>query len=245
MKTRILVSDDSNEHLRTLAHQLQDSGMPEQTQIIYQGRNTIGVLDGLCIKSYKRLGVIKGLIYSFFRLPKAERAYFAAERLRELGIDTPAPRVLVICNKGGRVNRSYYVCDYYDGWETLRGVEKRSDFKALAVALAAFMKDIHSKGVLLKDFSQGNVLFRKDGEGNFHFAVVDINRIRFGVEDRSRLLSAFGKILDTHDGIVTLAQEYAKGTPYTAEDLVAIFDSTQRRLFRNKRIKNYFRKNKR
>ena len=244
MNTKVLITNNNDESLRQLAHQLEHHGMPREAQIIYQGRNTIGVVDGRCIKSFKKPGLLKGFIYNYFRLPKAERAFFAGTKLNELGIRTPEPRALVICKHNGQLERSYYVCDYYEGWTTLRGVEARKDFGELAKALATFMKEIHSKGVYFKDFSQGNVLFRKTSEG-FEFAVVDINRIRFDVTDRTVLLDSFGKVLDTREGMKQLAEEYAKGTPYAAEDLVDIYDRTQRRLFRNKHIKNFFRKNKR
>lgn len=244
MKTRILIADNQNETLRRLGHTLQKKGMPDEATIIYSARNQIGVIDGFCIKSYKRPGRLKGIIYGLFRHPKAERAFFAAGRLREMGIDTPAPRALIICSSALHITRSYYVCDYYEGWETLRGVEKRRDFNDLARALADLMKKIHSNGVLLKDFSMGNILFHKTDDGEFRFALVDINRIRFGVNDRHRLLSSFGKILDTREGVEVLAREYAKGTPYIPEDLVEIYDRTQASILRNRRFKNLFRKNK-
>lgn len=245
MNTRVLIADNQNETIRRLARRLLKKGMPEEAEIIYNGRNEIGVVNGLCIKSFKKPGRVKALIYGTVRHPKAERAFFAAGRLRELGIDTPAPRALVICSKGLSISRTYYVCDYYTDYQTLRGVESRADFSELAHALAAFMKKIHAAGVLLKDFSIGNVLFRRNEAGEFEFAVVDINRIRFGVNDRRKLLSAFGKILETREGVQRLAEEYAAGTPFAAEDLVEIYDRTQKSLLRARRFKNFFRKNKR
>lgn len=244
MKTQVLISNNNRESLRQLTHTLEDYGMPPEAKIIYRGRNVIGVAGDVCIKSYKTPGLLKRLIYSFFRHPKAERAYFAAVHLLDLGIDTPMPRALVVVKEKGLLTRSYYVCDYYSGWSNLRGVEKRRDFPELAAALAVFMKKIHSHGVLLKDFSVGNILFRKNDDDIFDFSVVDINRIRFGITDRNRLLSAFGKVLDTRQGMEVLAREYAKGTPYVPEELVGIYDRTQAAILRNRRLKNIFRHSK-
>lgn len=244
MKTQVLISNNNRESLRQLTHTLEDSGIPDDARIIYEARNVIGVVGDLCIKSYKTPGLIKRIIYSYFRHPKAERAFFAAAHLRDMGIDTPTPRILVVVKEKGLLTRSYFACDYYADWATLRGVEKRRDFPELAAALASFMKKIHSQGVLLRDFSPGNILFHKKDDGTFEFSVIDINRIQFGINDRNRLLNAFGKVLDTREGVEVLAREYAKGTPYVPEELVEIYDRAQASIRRNRRFKNLFRKNK-
>ncbi|MDE6197047.1 MAG: lipopolysaccharide kinase InaA family protein [Muribaculaceae bacterium] len=232
-----------HEHLRRLATR----GLPDDATVIYRGRNIVAAsADGeACIKAFRTPGFFKGLIYGFFRKPKAVRAYENAGRLRSLGINTPEPLGAVICRRAGLLRQSFYICRNLRGWSELRGIEKRPDFDRLAAALAAFMLGLHRRGVLMKDFSQGNILFRADSKG-FDFALVDINRMEFGVTDRRRLLDNFGAALDTEEGIRALAEEYVvqahddEDVP-PVDEIVDIFRQRQAFLWRKRRIKERIR----
>ena len=230
-----------------LAERLFSDGMPEGISVIYRGRNTVGVLPGAvpaCIKCFAEPGVVKGAIYGFCRLPKALRAYNNAYELLKLGFDTPQP-IAAVCNTSlGLLKSSYYVCRYAEGLDDLRGAENRANFPELAKALASYMNRLHSSGVLMKDFTQGNVLFRRDESGIYHFTLVDINRVEFGVGDRKRLMSNFGAVLDTADGLAVLAREYAalqSDPPAVEAEIREIYARRQARLWRKRRIKEFIR----
>lgn len=198
--------------VKALLYRLVEQGLTEDYPLIHRGRNRIGLTGGpdpLAVKAYKVRGAFKGYMYGLLRAPKARRAFRNARKLRSLGFDTPEPMGAVCVVDGGRLRESYYVCRYLEGWTFLRRAEERHDFPALARALAAYMDSLHRAGVLMKDFTQGNILFRTDGEGRYHFALVDINRMEFGVHDRRRLMSNFGAVLDTPEGVAVLAREYA------------------------------------
>lgn len=222
-------------------------GMPAEAVEIYRGRNIIAILNDidnpLCIKSYGVPGVIKSFIYGHLRTPKAERAYNNARRLIELGIDTPSPIGMAICRNAIGITRSYYVCLYYTSeWHDLRGIEKRPDFPQLAAALAAFIAQLHEKGVLVKDFSQGNTLFRHNADGTYSFSLIDINRMEFGIHNRRKLLNYFRTTLDTEAGIEVLAREYVRitgGDKSLINTIINIYRRKHRALRRKRILKKF------
>lgn len=230
-----------------LADRLTAQGLTASDRVIYRGRNIVALSDGpdrLCIKSYGRPGLIKGLIYGNMRTPKAKRAYDNAMRLLQLGFDTPEPAACICETSAGRLGRSFFVCRYLDGWSDLRGAEKRPDFAALARALAAYMNRLHAAGVFMKDFTQGNILFRPDGKGDYRFSLIDINRMEFGVTDRRRLMANFGAVLDTAEGLAVLAREYAALQPEreaTEREAIEIYRQRQKKLWRKRHIKEFIR----
>lgn len=239
----------------TLARAIADYGLPDACEIIYHGRNVVALLDnaGLVIKAFRHPGVIRGWIYRWFRVPKSRRSYSNAMRLRELGINTPEPAFAIECyRRNGALGSSYYACSALNGWTELRGAEKRPDFPALAAALAEFIFDIHCKSVLMEDMTPGNILFCKEGD-NFRFALVDINRMRFDVDGWAPLLENFRALLDTEEGTVAVAREYARilkannihpDTDDFVEAARATYSDFQRKLLRRRRFKNFFRHRK-
>lgn len=228
-----------------LLEELAVNGLPTDAAVIYRGRNVVAEVKGFCVKAFATPGLIKGFIYGCLRRPKARRAYENALQLIDMGIDTPRPAGYVLNKSGLLLRESYYVCDMLEGYSELRGIEKRSDFEALAAALAAFMARLHRKGVFFKDFTQGNVLFKKEGD-SYRFALVDINRMEFGVTDRLKLYNNFGSTLDTEAGQRVLARAYSSvvGDPSLADELMAIYRKCQARLWRKRRIKERLRRKK-
>lgn len=222
----------------TLLDNLAVNGLQDDAKVIYRGRNIVAEVDGLCVKAFAVPGAIKSLIYGSMRRPKARRAYENALRLRELDIYTPCPAGYVLNTSGSLLRESYYVCDMLRDYSELRGIEKRPDFDALAAALARFMLDLHRKGVFFKDFTQGNVLFKEEGD-NYRFALVDINRMEFGVTDHRKLYTNFGSTLDTEAGQRTLARHYAAaaGNTALADELMEIYRRRQAKLWSKRRIK--------
>lgn len=215
---------------------LAENGMPEDADIYFRGRNIVArsADGGTSIKAYRKPGFIKGIIYGFFRTPKAKRALINAQKLRELGVNTPEAYACVTRRRAGLLRESYFLCEHLDGWSELRGIEKRTDFHELAHALAEFMLSLHRKGIFVKDFSQGNTLFRKSGE-IYEFTLVDINRMEFGVTNPRTLLQNFQSTLDTLDGLEVLGKEYIALNPvYTIEEIVETYKH-RRKVQRNKR----------
>lgn len=249
---RLFYDESRGAEARSLAHSLLAEGMPADATEIYRARNLVVITaDGrYCIKSYKVPGFAKGCMYGMFRTPKARRAWQNAVELEKAGIATPAPVLALEVRHAGLLGASYFVSDALDAWETLRGVEKRPDFPALARALAAFMLQLHEKGIFMRDFTPGNVLFKQNG-GGYLFCLVDINRMSFGVRDKKVLLKNFGSPLDTREGVVLLAKEFARQSASEADESLAVermamecYDARQNFLKRKRSLKRLFKRKK-
>ena len=68
--------------------------------------------------------------------------------------------------------------------------------------------------------------------------------MEFGVGDRKRLMSNFGAVLDTADGLAVLAREYAalqSDPPAVEAEIREIYARRQARLWRKRRIKEFIR----
>lgn len=105
------------------------------------------------LKQYKRPTRLNQFAYTLFRKSKARRAYEYALRLQQLGFETAHP-LLSTLQEGDEESRKIL-----------------EDF-------AAFIVEMHEKGVFNLDMNPGNVFFYKSGE-KYRFALIDINRIRF------------------------------------------------------------------
>lgn len=194
-------------------------GVPAAARLIYDGpRNKVYVLPlkdsnhAVNIKAFCVPNVFNRLIYGNFRPGKARRAYNNGHRLLSMGIMTPCPLAYIEERKGPIFGHSYFISEQLpDEWHNLRGAHDWPDLDEVASALAGFMVDLHNKGVWMKDFSPGNVMMRRSG-GKIEFALVDINRMEFGVRKRHKLMSNFRSIFDTSDlrPVILLARKYAE-----------------------------------
>lgn len=154
-------------------------------EIIYDERNTLRKVttdDGLvlCIKRYRRPIFINRLIYSFFRLPKAQRAYQNALILQSRSINSPTPVAYIICDKSGLITDSYLVTLYCDYEHLMREftLNYKPELENVIRPFARYTALIHSKDILPTDYSPGNILFRQQGN-DYEFSIIDINRMEF------------------------------------------------------------------
>lgn len=232
-----------------LARAVATHGLPDACEIIHGGRNIAAKLEnaGLVIKAYRVPGFFKAIYYGWFGRAKSSRAYFNALKLAEMGIPTPEPAFAVEeYNRLGMLRRSYYACTYMQDWDTLHGVEQRPDFRILAQALAEFIFRLHSHGVLMMDMGPGNVLFHKNGE-NFEFCLVDINRMRFDVDDWSDLHLNFDHLLDSEEGVIVVARCYIdvmqrNNIHFDTEDFEQQIRLAYRRFFTNRHRRHFLKK---
>ncbi len=82
---------------------------------IKKSRNVIKELEwqgiSVCIKSFKRPTIANQFIYTYFRMGKAKRSFSYANRLLDMGINTPEPIAYVEqFNRLGWLSASYYIC---------------------------------------------------------------------------------------------------------------------------------------
>ncbi|MDR1456170.1 MAG: lipopolysaccharide kinase InaA family protein [Tannerella sp.] len=192
---------------------------------IYRQRNEIKVFETadtiLNIKRYRKPHLPNRVAYTFFRPPKAERAYRYAFRLRELGIDTPEPVAYILLKKNGLLHMSYYVSRQaphdHTMYEFGRGGLAGREY--ILQALAGFTARLHEAGVCHRDYSPGNILFRETPAG-VEFCLVDINRMRFGPVSVREGCAAFARLWGPEPMFRLLAEGYAKARGAEVEPCV-------------------------
>jgi hypothetical protein len=178
-----------------------DRLMPESLEsgpgrdVLRQARNTVWSMahpfaegDWLVIKRacagiwYKRL-------LSLFQPSKARRSWNSACELERRGIATPAPVAFFERPvRHAALVPSYYVCRRFPGSGSVRSAftafaAGAAAFEGLAKgdfyrALAAFIGNLHERGVYHRDLSAGNVLATVR-DGRAVFGVIDTGRARF------------------------------------------------------------------
>lgn len=151
-------------------------------EVIYNARNQIRVIEGpdgqtYVVKRYRQPAFFNRIVYTFFRTPKAVRAYRNAQVLLERGIDTPQPVAYLMC--GSHLIKESYLVTYkapqsamlYEWGDGI--IEGREETMR---AFGRFTAKMHEAGILHLDYSPGNILY----DSNNQFTVVDINRLRLG-----------------------------------------------------------------
>lgn len=204
-------------HLRPWIEQLPEH-FEKEGKIIYNARNQIRIMrasDGseVCVKRFHAPRFLNRLIYSYWRAPKAMRAYENALRLKSAGIGTPEPIAYILNIKNGLLEGSYLICqksvltrNFYEfRHHSLNGYEY------IVSAFARFTAFMHEQGILHKDYSPGNILFDLDEQGQPMFELVDINRMVFGPPvNMATACHNFCRLWGREDFFILLAQEYAK-----------------------------------
>lgn len=207
------VLNPSYEHLRDWVESLPQT-FAQQGEIIYDARNQIRVIEGpdherynvkryCCPKWYNRL------IYTFFRKPKAVRAYTNALLLNQRGIATPEPIAYILCGKGW-LAESYLITrqiDYahrlYEWGDGL--TEGREDVMR---AFGRFTAMMHRQDICHLDYSPGNILYDQVN-GEWQFMVVDINRMRIGAVSVAQGCANMGRLWGEEAVYRCIAEGYA------------------------------------
>lgn len=187
----------------------------QSDEVLHSGRNTIKVCReggiALNVKRYGRPHWFNRIVYSFVRKPKGERAYRNGGRLLAAGFDSPEPVAYVEMRRGGIISDSYFVslqCDYSHRLYELGDADAGSR-RPLLRALARYTAALHEAGFMHLDYSPGNILYETDADGNTHFALVDTNRMAFGLVDLRRGCANFARLWGQPEMFAILADEYA------------------------------------
>lgn len=189
------------------------STFSDEGEVIYKARNEIRRIthEGItfCVKRYHKPRFPNNLIYTFFRQPKAIRAYRNAELLTCEGFSTP--EVVACILQGHPLGYSYLItlCSpltrrFYEFRQ--HGIEGYEPLLDLLGTMAGRMND---RGILHKDFSPGNILFdRIDGE--WKIDLVDINRMYFGPVSIHRGCRNFARLWGDERLLERVARAYAR-----------------------------------
>ena len=214
-------------------------------EVIYNARNQIRVFtlpDGqkVNVKRYRQPFFLNRVVYTFFRKPKAVRAYQYAFRLLEKGVATPEPIAYILEKKCGLLAVSYLVTvqsplkrNFYEfGKGPLEGREN------ILVAFARFTAELHKKGIYHKDYSPGNILFDVCGD-KVDFTVVDINRMKFDKVSLEKGCKNFARLWGRTDMFKLLAQVYASSMGYDQSRVEKLMLQYRNEFWKNKSRQKY------
>ena len=156
-------------------------------EILLENRNRVGKIEldisetrtrTVVIKEFRTQGIDK--IKSAFLPSKASKAWEGASALYIRGLNTPAPVAFLEERAGRYVKQSFFISEMIDDVEEIRFLFpflEPDKLKELLSALADFLSQVQSEGLLHRDLSDGNILVRRNNEG-FEFYLIDTNRIR-------------------------------------------------------------------
>lgn len=211
----LLVINPTYEYLESWLKTLPEC-FEKEGEIIYDARNQIRIMhlsDGLCV-NVKRYGIpvfLNRVVYTWFRAPKARRAYLYGMRLQGLQIPTPLPIAYILEYKNGLLWCSYLI--------TLQSTLSRRFYEFgegdvagrehILTAFGQFTAQLHEAGVYHKDYSPGNILF-DIMDGIPQFSIVDINRMHFGRVGMQKGCENFKRLWGNPDMMNLIAESYAK-----------------------------------
>lgn len=223
LKYRIHISS-RYEHMRPLIQSIVKNGVPEGTEVIYKGRNTVYRMPTnsrpIIIKSFKCPGFINSYVYTTLRKSKAERSYLNSKKLQQLGFRTPAIIAYAEVRRGNKLLDSYYISEEIAG-ENMRNWEEKPDADHVLHGLAQEMLKFHQAHIWHKDFSPGNVIYTGSPESGYKYYYIDVNRMAFNVSSRKKLISMFRSMHDSFDETARLARHYAQVSGEPENTIVA------------------------
>lgn len=217
----------------SFVEEVASKGIPDEAVDIYRGRNRVVALpapapcgsERINIKEFRRPNFINRWAYAYIRRGKARRSFENARRLLDAGFITPPPIAWAECRgPAGRMELSYYISGQLDGWQEIREAEKAGHPRLddIAAAIGALLYRLHNAGIWMKDSSPGNFLWREESSGEISLALVDINRMAFGVRRRKTLMSNFGRIFAGEGPTVAAARAYARAASIPEDEIVAV-----------------------
>lgn len=201
------------EYMRQFIESIVINGVPGDAEVIYKGRNTVYRLKAfnksIIIKSFKLPAFFNSYIYTNFRKSKAERSYLNSKKLQQLGFRTPPIIAYGEVLRGHKLLNSYYISEEIHGTE-MRNWENLPDTDGLLHGLAGEMHRLYQCHVWHKDFSPGNILFVGSPQEGYKYYYVDVNRMKFDVTDRGKLMTMFRSIHLDDNETDRLARHYAE-----------------------------------
>lgn len=195
------------------------------------------------VKAFKIPNLINKIVYKYFRKSKAKRSFEHANKLIELGFNTPIPIGYIENFSIIGLGDSYYLSEFFDYDITFRDLSRQPDFpnrEALLKEFTKFTHSLHEKGVLFLDHSPGNTLI-KFNENNLVFTLVDLNRMTFKQLSHEERIKNFSRLTNKKDIIEIISDEYSRliDKPYglVFEKMWAYTEHFFNKFHRKKKIK--------
>ena len=225
-----------------------------QGELLYRARNQIRLFDvdgrKLVVKRFKRNGIVKAMVYTFFRKNKARKSYENAGLLRQRGFTTPHEVAYIEQRTVGLVTQVYYVCTYTDAQPIRpRLIEQKPFDERLATDYARYVASLHEAGVLHRDLNPTNVLFSTTHHPTppTTFELIDINRMQFfdGAVPKAACMENLTLFYWLTPAYRFILNEYARQRGWSEDDVaeaIRVKQRHDRRWIRRKRLTHPFRK---
>lgn len=189
------------------------------------------------IKFFQKPGIIKSIIYSFFKATKAKRSFQYANYLMEHSILTPFPIAHMEEQNGfGLLGNSFYISHQVNCDFTFRELIHNPKFPERSEILkqfTAFTYKMHEAKIHFQDHSPGNTLIVKKENGLYDFYLIDLNRMKFAELSLEQRMDNFKKLWLSKQMIQIIAKEYAQ-LVQQPEELVLKLLMEKSRLFKQK-----------
>ncbi|GAB3725171.1 lipopolysaccharide kinase InaA family protein [Flavobacterium koreense] len=234
--------------------QLVISFFEEGNLIVKGSRNTIKSnflgSEKVNIKFFKKPGLFKSIIYSFFRSTKAKRSFDYANYLMEHSILTPEPIAYIEeRNTFGLLGDSFYISQQIDYDFTIRELIHNPLFpnrNSILEQFTEFTFKMHEANVNFLDHSPGNTLIIDKGINQFEFYLIDLNRMKFEKLSIEKRMDNFKKMWLSRTMIKVVAKKYAEliGQPEKKIHAILLEKTLQfkRRITKKKYLKRKLKK---
>lgn len=249
MKEKVIVNPkytELEEFISTLP-----SNFGTQGEIIQARRNIIKTTRynnlNINIKRYRKPIFINRIIYTFFRKPKAYKAYYNALAVIDKGFSTPHPIAYIEQETSGLLSLSYFISIQLENVKEIREYyfSKGGNDQEFLVAFAQYTAQLHNAGILHLDYSPGNILF-SETNGKYEFSLVDINRMKFCSVDLKTGCENFCRLFEHDEASVLIAKEYAKARnldQQTCTETILLYKHRfEKKKENKKRIKSFFKR---
>lgn len=202
--------------------------------VIYKGRNELRLFHdhgfNIVVKAFCRPNLINRIVYGFLRSSKAERSCRYAERLRALGIGSPAPVGFVTIRHGLLFADSYYASLQselpYTYIDLIKGHVPQTEAAMFLLEIGRTAGRLHEAGIIHRDFSRGNLLLGMV-EGEPRVELVDLNRLRFHAINLSEGVKGFSRLPATEEMKRLMAEGYAEIRNFSLDEILALWPETE------------------
>ena len=165
----------------------------------------------IVIKSYRVPVLFNQFIYTFYRKPKAYKAFHNALKLIQLGIKTPEPIAYVLYVKNKKLKQSYLITSYVESDFSIRDVlqHRVQNTEPILRQFMQFTYHLHRIGVWHSDYSPGNILISQKKD-QYELCLVDINRMVFKPISKLEGCKNLNKLWPEQEDLKIISHEYSK-----------------------------------
>ncbi|CAB5494010.1 lipopolysaccharide kinase InaA family protein [Bathymodiolus thermophilus thioautotrophic gill symbiont] len=183
----------------------------QSSTILQDDRNTIKEVvfnnETLVVKSYKRLGWFRGLIYTYWKKSKAWRAYEYGLKIAKF-----TPKVVArIENFEPLLTKNYLICCKFEADFNMQAplFKNHPNKQTIFKEFTKFVYQLHQNNILHQDLSPGNILIKKNQQ-DYEFKIIDINRMHFKTLSLKERAKNFNKLWANDDDLALILRTYAK-----------------------------------